>query len=115
MRLFRQWGWEATVFRGATAVALVHALDDAFLNRQPGVPLDQHALAAAISLAAGVGAIVAFPRLRPGFRAAITLVHFPIWVLTSILGGGLDHPWWLWVAVPPGIVLGGLGWLLVER
>ena len=84
MRLFRQWGWEATVFRGATAVALVHALDDAFLNRQPGVPLDQHALAAAISLAAGVGAIVAFPRLRPGFRAAITLVFG---VLATMNGG----------------------------
>ena len=84
MRFFREWGWETAVFRGATAVALLHALDDAFLNRQPGVPLDQHALAAAISLAAGVGAIVAFPRLRPGFRAAITLVFG---VLATMNGG----------------------------
>ena len=66
--------WETLVFRVATALALVHALDDAFLNRQPGVDLDQHALAAAISLAAGVGAIVAFPRLRPGLRSAVALV-----------------------------------------
>jgi uncharacterized protein len=65
---------ETRVFVGATALALVHALDDAFLNRQPGVDLDQHALAAAISLAAGVAAIVAFPRLRPGLRAGIALV-----------------------------------------
>ena len=65
---------ETLVFRVATALALVHALDDAFLNRQPGVDLDQHALAAAISLAAGVGAIVAFPRLRPGLRSAVALV-----------------------------------------
>jgi fermentation-respiration switch protein FrsA (DUF1100 family) len=70
----RRWGWETTTFRGATAVALLHALDDAFVNRQPGVDVDQHALAAAISLAAGVSAIVAFPRLRPGFRAGISLV-----------------------------------------
>ena len=70
----RGWGWETFVFRAATAVALLHAVDDAFLNRQPGVPLDQHALAAAIALAAGIGAIVAFPRIRPGFRAAIALV-----------------------------------------
>ena len=62
------------MFAVATAAALVHALDDAFLNRQPGVGLGQHALAAAISLGAGVGAIVGFPRLRPGFRAAISLV-----------------------------------------
>ena len=34
---------ETIVFRGATAVALVHALDDAFLGREPGVDLSQHA------------------------------------------------------------------------
>jgi uncharacterized protein len=65
---------ETIVFRGATAVALVHALDDAFLDRQPGVALSQHAVAAVISLAGGVAAMVAFPGLRPGFRAAIGLV-----------------------------------------
>jgi hypothetical protein len=47
--------------------------------------------------------------------AAITLIHFTIWSLTSIIGGGLDYPWWLWFAVPPGIVLGALWWLLEER
>jgi fermentation-respiration switch protein FrsA (DUF1100 family) len=73
---------ETLIFRTATAVALVHALDDAFLNRQPGVDWDQHALAAAISLAAGVGAIIAFPRLRPGFRAAIALV-FGVFAITN--------------------------------
>ena len=65
---------ETIVFRGATAVAMLHALDDAFLNRQPGVDLGQHALAAVISFAVGVAAMVAFPRLRPGFRAALGLV-----------------------------------------
>ncbi len=67
-------GWETLVFWGATVVALLHALDDAFLNRQPGVPASQHALAAVISLAVGLAAIVAFPRLRAGFRAGISLV-----------------------------------------
>ena len=69
----RHWAWEVAVFRIATAVALVHALDDAFLNRQPGVPVSQHGLAAVTALAAGVGAIVVFPRLRPGLRAAVSL------------------------------------------
>jgi hypothetical protein len=45
--------WETTVFRTATSIALLHALDDAFLNRQAGIGLGQHALAAVISLAAG--------------------------------------------------------------
>jgi fermentation-respiration switch protein FrsA (DUF1100 family) len=70
----REWDRETFVFRAATLFALLHAVDDAFLNRQPGVEWDQHALAAFIALAAGIGAIVAFPRLRPGFRAAIALV-----------------------------------------
>ena len=81
----RSWGWEGLVFRVATAVALLHALDDAFLNRQPGVPIGQHALAAAIALAAGVAAIVAFPRLRPGLRAAISFVFG----LFAIVNGAL--------------------------
>ncbi len=70
----RRWTWETAVFRIATTVALVHALDDAFLDRQSGVPASQHAIAAGISLAAGIAAVVAFPRLRPGLRAAISLV-----------------------------------------
>ena len=84
-RVLRQWGWETAVFRGATAVGLLHALDDAFLNRQPGVDLDQHALAAIISLAAGIAAIVAFPRLRPGFRAAISLVFGVLAIVNGAL------------------------------
>ena len=74
MSRIRHWGWETLVFRAATVLALVHAVDDALLNRQPGVDLDQHALAAAIALAAGIAAIAAFPRLRPGLRAAVALV-----------------------------------------
>jgi uncharacterized protein len=65
---------ETLVFRGATGVALVHALDDAFFNRQPGVDWDQHAFAAAIALGLGLGAILVFPRLRPGLRAAVAFV-----------------------------------------
>ena len=42
--------------------------------------------------------------------AAITLIHFTIWALICIIGGGIDHPWWLYVALPPGVVL-GLFWL----
>ena len=73
MTLLRQ-DCETIAFRGATAAALLHAIDDALISRQPGVALGQHAVAAVISLAAGVAAIVAFPRLRPGFRAGISLV-----------------------------------------
>ena len=75
---------ETLLFRAATAVALLHALDDAFVDRQPGIPLGQHALAAFIALAAGVAAIVAFPRLRPGLRAGTAIVFG---VLAVVNGG----------------------------
>jgi uncharacterized protein len=81
----REWERETLVFRGATAVALLHALDDAFLNRQPGVDWDQHALAAAIALVGGLAAIVGFPRLRPGFRAAISIVFGILAIVNGVL------------------------------
>jgi uncharacterized protein len=62
---------EALVFGLATVLALVHALDDAFVHRGPGLGLGQHALAAALSLAAAAAGMLAFPRLRPGLRSAL--------------------------------------------
>lgn len=85
MGVLRSWGWETAVFRGATAVALLHAVDDAFLNRQPGVGPGQHALAASIALACGVAAILVFPRLRPGLRAAIALLFGILAVVNGAL------------------------------
>jgi hypothetical protein len=75
---------EALVFTGATAVALLHALDDAFLLPGPGVPLTRHALAAAIAVVASVLAVWAFPRLRPGLRSATA---FTFGVLATLNGG----------------------------
>ena len=85
MNSIRERGWETLVFWVATALALLHALDDAFLNRQRGVGLDQHALAAAIALAAGVAAMAAFSRLRPGFRAAISLLFGVLAIVNGAL------------------------------
>jgi pimeloyl-ACP methyl ester carboxylesterase len=59
------------VFSTAAVHALAHAFDDAFLLPRGGVPLTQHALAAAIALVATVLAIVKFDSLRPGLRAAV--------------------------------------------
>jgi fermentation-respiration switch protein FrsA (DUF1100 family) len=74
---------EALVFSVATAVGLLHALDDAFFHRQPGVGVGQHALAAAVSLAVGVGAIYVFPTLRPALRSAVA---FFFGVLATVNG-----------------------------
>jgi uncharacterized protein len=70
------------VFRIAALVALLHALDDAFLLPGGGVPLTQHALAALIAVVATVAAVVVFPSLRPGVRAAIAFT-FGVLALTN--------------------------------
>jgi alpha/beta superfamily hydrolase len=75
---------EALVFSVAAVVALLHALDDAFLLPGGGVPLTQHALAASIALVASVLAVLRFPSLRPGFRAAVA---FTFGVLAAVNGG----------------------------
>jgi uncharacterized protein len=60
------------VFSIAVLVALVHALDDAFVHRGAGLGLSQHALAGLLALVSAIAAIVAFPRLRPGLQAAFS-------------------------------------------
>ena len=76
---------EALIFSGATAVALLHALDDAFLHRQPGVGLGQHALAAAVALVAGLGAVYVFPYARPVARSAIALLFGSLAIVNGML------------------------------
>jgi hypothetical protein len=76
---------EALIFSGATALALLHALDDAFLHRQPGVGVGQHALAAGLALVLGLGAIYVFPYTRPGLRSAIALVFGALAIVNGVL------------------------------
>ena len=62
---------QAVVLAAAMAVALLHVFDGAFLHREPGVGPGQHLLLVAVSLALGLGAVAAFPYLRPAARAAL--------------------------------------------
>jgi uncharacterized protein len=76
---------ETLVFRVATAAVLVHALDDAFVHRGPGLGLGQHALAGLIAVIAGVAGAIAFPRLRPGLRAALAFSFGVLAVANGVL------------------------------
>ena len=69
----------------ATVVALVHAVDDAFVHRGPGLGLGQHALAGMLALAAGVVAIAAYPRLRPGVRAGVAFSFGVLAIANGVL------------------------------
>jgi uncharacterized protein len=81
----RHGSGETLVFGVATALILVHALDDAFVHRGPGLGLGQHALAAAISVAAAVGGVLAFPSLRPGLRAGLAFAFGGLACVNGIL------------------------------
>ena len=37
--------------------------------------------------------------------ASLTVANLAIWGIISVTTGIFLHPWWLWVAVPPGAVL----------
>src|SRR5687768_5800695 len=58
------------VFAISTAIGLLLALDDAVLNRQPGVPVTQHLPALLVVTALAVTGVLLFGRLRTGLRAA---------------------------------------------
>ncbi|MEV0678519.1 DUF1707 domain-containing protein [Actinosynnema sp. NPDC050436] len=46
---------------------------------------------------------------------SVSALNFALWVLVSLLGGdGFVHPWFLWVALPTGSVL-GVVWLAMGR
>ena len=76
------------VFNIAVAVALVHALDDAFVHRGRGLGLGQHALAAAIALAAGLAAATALLPVPDAVVIAVaTIVYF------GVLGALGRIPW----------------------
>jgi uncharacterized protein len=61
-------------FTVATAVGVAHALDDAVIHRQPGVPLGQHLPALLVVTAAAVAAAWLFRRAGTGVRAGLALV-----------------------------------------
>ena len=88
---------EHRVFTGAAAVALTHAVDDAFLNRQPGVPLGRHVLAASLALAIGAAVYVITNVLYEQSLAAwvagvLVSATVLLWyALPQFLGGASDR------------------------
>src|SRR4051812_16656539 len=76
---------ETVVFTVATGVALLHALDDAFTGRQPGVGVMQHALGALVAVLGAVGAVHLFPRMWPIARAAVAFCFGSLAVVNGAL------------------------------
>ncbi len=103
---------ETRVVAVATALALVHAVDEALVHRERGVGVGQHALAALAALAVGLAGVAAFPLLRPGLRAAVALVfgvlalvNGGLHVLHAITQGPAGSDWTGFLAAAAGAVL----------
>jgi uncharacterized protein len=61
------------VFLAAVAVLALHVVDDSFLQPQPGTSAGDHLVSGLVPLAVLGLAAAAYPRVRPGARAAIAL------------------------------------------
>lgn len=112
-----------TVFTVATVLGLVHAVDDALLHRQPGVPLTQHLPALVVVLAVTVPVLLLFSRMRTGLRAAaalaigaVTLTNGGLHLAHVVVDGPTGSDLTGVVAAGAGVVLLLLAaWLPVSR
>jgi hypothetical protein len=43
---------------------------------------------------------------------SISVLNVVIWGLVCLTTAEFIYPWWLWVAVPPGVVLGAVWWMV---
>jgi alpha/beta superfamily hydrolase len=78
---------ETLVFRLAMAAAAVWVLDDAYWHREPGTSPDDHLASGLVPVAAATAIAVAYPRLRPGARAAAALVAGPLMIVAGVVDG----------------------------
>ena len=74
---------ETKVAVGAFAAIALHVLDDGFFQPEPGTSAADHLVGALVPTAILVTAAVAYPRLRPGARAALAIV---LGVLGIVMG-----------------------------
>ena len=65
---------ETKVAAAGFGVIALHVLDDSFFQPEPGTSVTDHLVSGLIPVALLVGAAVAYPRLRPGLRAALAVV-----------------------------------------
>jgi uncharacterized protein len=76
---------ETLIFRVAALATAVHVADDGFVSPERGTSALDHALAGGVSLLLLVAAIVVYPRIRPGARAAIAFFLGALSLLVGIL------------------------------
>jgi hypothetical protein len=90
----RAWCWNVRVVVLGLVVVAFHVVDDSFLQPQPGTGADDHLVSGLVPLGLLALAVVAYPRARPGARAAIALGAGLLGLVVSVeavyamVGGG---------------------------
>ncbi|HSK17122.1 MAG TPA: CocE/NonD family hydrolase [Gaiellaceae bacterium] len=113
---------ELVAFRAAAALVALHVLVDAFVAPEPGVARSDNLLSAAVPLVLLALAAWAYPRLRPGARAAVALVLGPlaltgvgIAVVHAAAEGPSGDDWTGFLLLPVGVALCVVGLVLLWR
>ncbi len=76
---------ELGLFGAGIGLAALHVLDDAFVGKQPGTTAGDHVFTALVLLGILAGALVVYPQVRAGARAALAI----LFGLLILIAGGL--------------------------
>jgi uncharacterized protein len=78
---------ETVTARLALVAIAIAVVDDAFVHREPGTSVTDHLASGLLPAAAALGLAVAYPRLRPGARAAAALVCGWLAIVAGVVDG----------------------------
>ena len=113
---------DVLLFTGSAAIVAVHAAVDSFFAPEPGTSAEDHLVPGSVSLAMLGLAIVVFPRVRAGARAAIAaalgvlaLEGAGLAIADARAVGSRGEDWTGFLLLPVGLVLLGLAAVLLWR
>src|SRR6187399_2302553 len=115
--LARAWRCSIRVAVLGLTVIAFHIVDDSFLQPQPGTGADDHLVSGLVPLAFMALAVWAYPRSRPGARAAIALTAGVFGLVVSVEavyatlegGGPSGDDFTGFAALPSGVALVVIG------
>lgn len=113
---------ETLTARACLGVIALHIADDNFLQPQPGTSAGEHLVSGLVPLGVIGLAAWAYPRLRAGLRAVVALFFGIFGIVTGVeagyystKGGPTGDDFTGLLAIPAGIVLIGLGFVVLWR
>lgn len=83
---------ETTIVLAGLALIALHVLDDSFFQPEPGTSTADHLVSALVPLTIVFGAAFAYPRLRPGLRAALAIVLGVLGIVTGSIEAAFYGP-----------------------